>query len=169
MEQFIRFLEQLGVHRWEMLFLMLEAMTALWLLIAFSRFYIKQKHFRRYQDGWLIETKQAAFQDGLEMQCVFRAMTGFRCMYRMDSSGCFGHSAAASRRRPLFSGPAAGKYGRTALEPVSVVERRGDLYHGGEADGTEAWYRVFITRSQDQKYDRFWFQDITEIVRDLKS
>ena len=169
MEQFIRFLEQLGVHRWEMLFLMLEAMTALWLLIAFSRFYIKQKHFRRYQDGWLIETKQAAFQDGLEMQCVFRCYDrlpvyvsdGFERVFRVTVQQLRGDVRYFLDRLQGNMGEQLwNRYLSWNGEEICTMEVR--------LTELEAWYRVFITRSQDQKYDRFWFQDITEDRARLK-
>lgn len=169
MEQFIRFLEQLGVHRWEMLFLMLEAMAALWLLIAFSRFYIKQKHFRRYRDGWLIETKQAAFQDGLEMQCVFRCYDrlpvyvsdGFERVFRVTVQQLRGDVRYFLDRLQGNMGEQLwNRYLSWNGEEICTMEVR--------LTELEAWYRVFITRSQDQKYDRFWFQDITEDRARLK-
>ena len=169
MEQFIRFLEQLGVHRWEMLFLMLEAMAALWLLIAFSRFYIKQKHFRRYQDGWLIETKRAAFQDGLEMQCVFRCYDrlpvyvsdGFERVFRVTVQQLRGDVRYFLDRLQGNMGEQLwNRYLSWNGEEICTMEVR--------LTELEAWYRVFITRSQDQKYDRFWFQDITEDRARLK-
>lgn len=169
MEQFIRFLEQLGVHRWEMLFLMLEAMAALWLLIAFSRFYIKQKYFRRYQDGWLIETKQAAFQDGLEMQCVFRCYDrlpvyvsdGFERVFRVTVQQLRGDVRYFLDRLQGNMGEQLwNRYLSWNGEEICTMEVR--------LTELEAWYRVFITRSQDQKYDRFWFQDITEDRARLK-
>lgn len=169
MEQFIRFLEQLGVHRWELLFLMLEAMAALWLLIAFSRFYIKQKHFRRYRDGWLIETKQAAFQDGLEMQCVFRCYDrlpvyvsdGFERVFRVTVQQLRGDVRYFLDRLQGNMGEQLwNRYLSWNGEEICTMEVR--------LTELEAWYRVFITRSQDQKYDRFWFQDITEDRARLK-
>ena len=163
MDRFIRFFEQLGVHRWELLFLMSEVLAALWLLIAAFRFRLKKKHFLRYQDGGAIGKRKTVFQDGLEIQCILRRRDrfpvyisdGFEEAFQVTGSQLVSDMQYFLDRLYADMGAQLWKdyLAWDGIKPFRMEVRLAD---------SEKWYRVCITHSNDQVYDRFWFQNITE-------
>lgn len=169
MDRFIRFLEQLGIHRWELLFLMLEVLAALWLLIAFLRFHMKKKHFRQYQEGGLFGKGQAAFQDGLEVQCVFRCRDRLP-VYTSEGFENVFQITGRQLRSDIhhFLDRLQGDMGERLWSKYLAWDGTGTCGMEVRLAESNEWYCVFITRSQDQVYDRFWLQDITKDRERLK-
>lgn len=163
MEPFIGFLEQLGIHRWELLFLMFEVLAAFWLLIAGLRFYLKKRHFFEFRDKGKFANAQHVFQDGLEIQCVFRRLDHFPVYLSDGFTQAFGINGEQLRMDiHTFLDCFCGDTGEQLWETYLAWDGGKPCTMELQQAKAEVWYRVFISRSQNQVYDRFWLQDITQ-------
>ncbi len=162
MADLMLFLEQLGIHRWQVIFLMAEVLVALWLLIAFFRLYIKNKYNKKYPGDMLRGKKSTLFDDGLEIQCFVRChdkfpvyvSDGFVQIFEINEQQLQGDIRS-------FLDRLHGNTGKLFWNKYLSWNGDDDFVMDVRLGDTKNWYRLFVSRSRDKIYDRFWFQDIT--------
>ncbi len=168
MARFVHFLEQLGIHRGQLLFMMVEVLAALWLLIAFLRFFIKQKHFNKYQSSEFNQNV-GIFNDGLDIQCIIR------CKDRLPVYVSDGFEQLFLLEKDKLCDDIRFLIDKFKGDMGTMLWNRYLTWNGDDnfnlevrLKESEQWFRVSVSRSQDNIYDRFWFQDITRDRERLK-